>query len=709
MSIALSRNERIRIDGVVWAVERRVNSGIQLIGVGDGALRIVTDEEILALFREDRLWFLNRILNTDDVAALNPLDRDFLWYSPKDRAGAERRSNYLSQIRAIAGPPPYSNRNLQALIEDAAQSLGEGVPQSPHPRTVRRWLAADEKMNGSIRAQLPARETQGNRSRRFPEIVEQTMQHILDEYVMCPKPAHINEIYSTLVKRLHTESAIRNIQLPIPSLQTFYRRAQLLDDEEVVRLQEGPQVAKQRYRSPKSGPEEIAPLAASEADHLFIPYEVTDDKGDTLGAPTLTVGLDRATRMPLGFALTWEPPSYVCVMLLLRHMISDKSYVRELYGSTILNDWPCYGVPSSIIVDNAKEFHSTHFINSCRLLGISRIEYAPTRSPSDKGRVERFIRTLQTGLFDMLPGITLHARGRPKDYNPNRAPRMPLAKLNELLHKFLIDIYSQRFHRALGCAPVDAWRRGVEQFPVRLPSSANELEFLTCGIKENCAVRREGIELHSLYYSSDALERLFIDFKGQLTATIRHDPSDIGHIWVTNPRNGEVLRVPCRSRRYALGRTLWQHQRVLQHMGDARRATEQRLLQATAELRQLVDEISGRKSNRKRSKKSAARFRERPVTPDELARLALLPTYSSNEEAFAPSSPNNGFHEAGPDASDPPAGRNTCEVPGPHDETKAIPESHLSEPLATVPEILHSDRDLDDFIRRSSICVRRHP
>ena len=55
------------------------------------------------------------------------------------------------------------------------------------------------------------------------------------------------------------------------------------------------------------------------------------------------------------------------------------------------------------MVDHGKVYLSDHTAATCRRLGIS-IQPAIPLKPTDKPAIERFFRTLRTGLLDKLPG-----------------------------------------------------------------------------------------------------------------------------------------------------------------------------------------------------------------------------------------------------------------------------------------------------------------
>jgi putative transposase len=622
MTIALRKGERICLDGIVWAVDRRVPTGFQLISVGDGTFRILEESELLESFHEGRFESLLPSLDGEAHTALNPLDRDFVAFSESERGEAERRCLYLQKLVEIVGSPPYSNSALHAAIARIALELGDSE-SIPSPRTLRRWIARDREAKSDVRAQIPRYFGRGNRQSRFSDIVQNIAKKTFDDYVMRPAPAPIKEVYATFVSRISNENNLRPVsRLRVPSLPTFYRWAAKLDDEDRIATQRGPRAAEARYLAVQAAPAETIPMATVEIDHTCVDCIVVDEQGLLLGRPTLTVAIDRATRMCTGFVLTWEPPSYQCVMLVMRHMIRDKSYVKGAFGDNIHFEWPCFGLPRTIVIDNGMEFHSTHLKAACLQLGRISIEYAPTKSPRHKGKVERFFRTLNDQLFHLLPGTTLSGVDRNSDYNPSNAATVTLRHLNQLLHKFIIDIYSRTFHRGLRDVPIEAWSRGVKMHPLRLPPSVKDLDILSCGRAQR-TIGRQGIELFSLFYQSSELGALRVQRKGSVKVEVRYDPTDIGMIWVAEPCSGRHIPVPCRSRSYAPGLTIWQHNRILEHLGQRRHsATEGDLLKARSELRQMIDRTEECATARKRPWKRHARFIERPATPDRLAQQA---------------------------------------------------------------------------------------
>jgi putative transposase len=723
----LHKNARLRIDDIVWAVERRVSTGIQLVGIGDGALRIMSDQDFLSGFRAGKIEQLSPLVDPNTARACNPYNRDFLSIPEKSRSEGERRAMYIDTLLKEAGPPPYSDQRLEELIPLLHSVIGDRRP-APGRSTFRRWLAKQSLLGFHSKADLliqiddPNRH-QGNRTDRFPARVESLMIETIETDIICHAPRPISIAYANLVEKIRKENLTQpDDPLPTPPSRTFYRRVGKYDDDIRIERQRSRKAAKDKYASVQVAPKEHVPLAIVEIDHNYVDCEVVDDDGLVLGRPTLTAAIDRATRMCVGYVLTWEPPSATCVMLLLRHMILDKAYVKEAFGDNIRHDWPCYGVPSSIVVDNGADFHSNHFKNACDGLGRIQLIYAEPGQPQMRGLIERFFGTLNTGLFHLLPGTTLSRIDRSSDYDPSKAARVPLRKLNQYLHKYIIDIYSRRGHRGLKAIPVDAWNAGVEKYPPRMPNSIRDLNILSCAKTERTLSRR-GIELFSTFFRAPEFAAVRLKAKGDLKVEIYYDPTDISHIWVQAPCEPNFIEAKCIAENYSQRRTIWQHKKVLDHLGpEARFANENDLLRAVVELCQMIDEGKKKPANRHKTKRVAARFLEQPQTPAELATLAVeLPDYATNEAAFTTEATLATMPETFPLPLKSRASPKRI-APSPHPQKKKSPgdkgKTEVSLPLVEIIQRLEpsaapqkpipNDTDLlDVYIKQNPMTARK--
>jgi putative transposase len=98
-------------------------------------------------------------------------------------------------------------------------------------------------------------------------------------------------------------------------------------------------------------------LDVVQIDHTVCDVIVVDELYRApIGRPYLTVALDVASRCVLAALVSFTPPSAATVALCLCRIAAPKD---EWIGSLGLKcAWPMYGLPRSLHMDNAPEFHS---------------------------------------------------------------------------------------------------------------------------------------------------------------------------------------------------------------------------------------------------------------------------------------------------------------------------------------------------------------
>ncbi len=111
-------------------------------------------------------------------------------------------------------------------------------------------------------------------------------------------------------------------------------------------------------------------------DQTLIDCSVIDDEHlINAGRPWLAMMIDVHSRYPLGFCLSFEPPSVETVLACLRHAVRPKLELEETLPE-LKDQWLGFGVPDTIVVDNAWENTGSSFRDACADAGVS-ITYAP--------------------------------------------------------------------------------------------------------------------------------------------------------------------------------------------------------------------------------------------------------------------------------------------------------------------------------------------
>jgi putative transposase len=260
--------------------------------------------------------------------------------------------------------------------------------------------------------------------------------------------------------------------------------------------------------------------------------------------------------MILGYFLSFVPPSYLSVQQCLLHAIRPKDYVRDKYPE-IENTWESYGLMETLVVDNAKHWHSASFEEACLRFGII-VQYAPPRTPWYKPSIERFFRSLNTRLIHLLPGKTFSNIFDKGDYDPKKNAVITLQELEKLLHHWIIDVYQQSKHRGIDDVPARLWKIGIDKHPPALPPNKEELQVLLGHITWR-VISKSGVELFGLYYNDLSLARVRSGLKKGQKVKVKYDPTDLSIIYVHDPHDKRFVPTPAVDQGYTQGLSVWQH------------------------------------------------------------------------------------------------------------------------------------------------------
>lgn len=161
------------------------------------------------------------------------------------------------------------------------------------------------------------------------------------------------------------------------------------------------------------------------------------------------------------------------------------------------------------MVDHGKVYLSDHTAASCRRLGIS-IQPAIPLKPTDKPAIERFFRTLRTGLLDKLPGYkgpNIASRG----LDVEKGTFYYVTELEQIIREWVGE-YHQMPHSGLvdphlptiDLSPNEMHARGLAVAgQLRLPASQDlYYEFLDCQWR---TIQHYGVEIDGRIYDGPAL------------------------------------------------------------------------------------------------------------------------------------------------------------------------------------------------------------
>jgi putative transposase len=330
------------------------------------------------------------------------------------------------------------------------------------------------------------------------------------------------------VRRRFTERS-----LAVPNYRTVRRRAEGVDTHILIRRREGAKRAREQV-----GPLSVSSLQPERAlevvqiDHTLVDVIVVDrDNRQPIGRPWLTLAVDVATRMIAGFHVSLWPPSALSVCLALTHAVLPKtSWLADRELQTL--DWPTSGLPRTLHVDNAREFHSEALVRGCQEYGV-RLDHRPVGRPHFGGHIERLIGTMM-GAVHLLPGTTF-SDVKQKGFYPSEARAvLTLSELERWLALQIAGVYQLSLHSSLGTSPLTAWQKAMSRSTssIRKPVDPTEffLSFLPAVSRQ---VRRDGIHMWNIRYWDNVLS----PWAGRMQRAllVKYDPRDLSRVYVRDP------------------------------------------------------------------------------------------------------------------------------------------------------------------------------
>jgi putative transposase len=245
------------------------------------------------------------------------------------------------------------------------------------------------------------------------------------------------------------------------------------------------------------------------------------------------------------------------------------------------------GLPETIHLENAKEFHGQALERGCREHGIS-LTFRPPQVPHFGGHIERLIGTMM-GELHLLPGTTLSSVKARGEYKSASKASLTMRELEQWLTLQIVYIYHQRVHRAIGVPPIAAWKRtfthGIEA--LRRPADPQKfyIDFLPGEFR---LVRRDGIQVFGIHYWDSILSP--VAGRSKTKYLIRYDPRDLFHVYLKDRAGGQYLKVPYRDMRNP-PITQSEHRSVLRQLGRSKNLAinEANIFAAILEQRALVE------------------------------------------------------------------------------------------------------------------------
>ena len=346
-------------------------------------------------------------------------------------------------------------RRREAVIAGLANAddLGDQVTRACarlgiSRRTVFRWLAAyrDTPQTSSLLAR-PRGTPSG--ARRIDARLEDLIADV------------IRDVYLTKV-RAKKEEVVRQVGLRCasskqtpPSRKAILARVRALDTREVAKARLQTSEAAALVDSVPGTYRVDNALDVVQIDHTPVDVIVVDEvHRRPMGRPWLTLAIDVATRVVVGFYVSLEAPSSTSVALCLTQAVLPKE--SWLKARALACAWPVWGLPRALHADNGPDFTSAALRRGCDEYGI-KLTLRPIATPHYGGHIERPIGTIM-GRVHLLPGTT---GSNPQDkgaYPAESESTLTMAELERWLAIEICEQCHQRVHRGLRRSPQPAGR-----------------------------------------------------------------------------------------------------------------------------------------------------------------------------------------------------------------------------------------------------------
>ncbi len=401
----------------------------------------------------------------------------------------------------------------------------------------------------------------------------------IDEHYLKQPRVKAEDVYKEVNRRCAAKS------LKAVARGTVLRRIRALDPETADRRRFGAKHAREKVSAAPGTFVVDDALDVMQIDHTQVDLHVVDEEyRRPIGRPWITVATDVATRMVGGFYLTLDEPSEVSVALCLAHAVLPKE--AWLLERKIQAEWPVWGVPQCVHVDNGADFKGEALRRGCADYGI-RLEFRPPGRAHFGGHIERLIGTLMQRAHS-LPGTTYSNPLERGDYRSEKAACLTLKELEYWLTLEICVHYHGAIHRTLGTSPLVAWERAL-QLGIRqwLPQDLRRfyIGFLPV---EDRTLQRTGVQLENIRYWSDALPAI-ARFKD--IVSVRYDPRNMSRIYVRGSQSSTYIDVPYADIRYPpVSLFEIKAARALLRTQGRQRIAQYQIFQAIESQRKLVDD-----------------------------------------------------------------------------------------------------------------------
>lgn len=555
------------------------------------------------------------------AATTTPPPADLEEIPDEDWQIAQRR---LDIIRPLVG------RRDRTRQEVAQQGKASGMSAN----TLYNWLAAYEA-SGRLTALMPQSRRDKGKLKLSSEI-EAIIKSAIDDVYLSTQRRPITKVCDTVRQRCMTAG------LEAPHPNTVRNRIALLSESFRVKHRQGAKLAEQIFSPIDSEfPGADWPLAIVQIDHTKVDIILVDDlHRRPIGRPWITLAIDVFSRMVAGFYISFDPPGALATGLCIAHAVLPKE--QWLAKHDLDAEWPLWGFPKSLHLDNAKEFRGTMLQRACAEYGID-ISWRPVARPHFGGHIERLLGTLLKEIHT-LPGTTFSNPRERGVYDSEAKAALTLSEFEAWMATYIAKVYHQRKHSSIGMPPLAKYREGVfgtAQRPgVGLPARITDEQRLRLDFTPYVerTIQDYGVVIDEIHYYHDVLRRWIGakdgSSKRKRKFLFRRDPRDISTIWLYDPELRAYFDIPYRNTAHP-AISIWELREAERLVKEAGKPVDERALFDAYDRMREIEEVAQAKT--KAARRAQQRRRDGIGADKPTGKPAMtVPTDAVSIEDIAP-------------------------------------------------------------------------
>lgn len=520
---------------------------------------------------------------------------------PPDLAVLESEDIQEARHRlSVIQPLAQKDRIGAADIADACRKLRRGKT------TIYRWLNI-YRTDGRLTSLVPTKRPGGRGKSRLSDDAERLLQSIITDFHLKPPERSVRTTVREVRRRF------RNAGLKPPHENTIRARIAAIPEETALRKRGHKKKADDKFTA-RAGQynEATHPLSVVQIDHTPLDIVCVDEQMRLpLKRPWLTLAIDVYSRMILGFYISFDNPGALGTGLCIaRSILPKETWLARL---DVKEEWPVWGFPTRIHVDNAKEFRGEMLRLACEQHSIE-INFRPVATPSTGGHIERLIGKVNHERIQEIAGAATKPSKR-GNYDPAEHAIMTIPQLEKNLTEWITGIYHKDYHTEIMMPPLKRWtdaimgdgnQAGTGLFPRPMDHERIYIDFMPV---EKRTVQHYGVQIDDIFYFGDVL-RPYVNVarQGSKKYVFHRDPRDISVIYFWDPDLQRHYAIPYRNAaRPPI--SAWELKEVREHLKRlGRDAVDEQAIFATYErLRQQEERAASetREIRRKHERKAA--------------------------------------------------------------------------------------------------------